>query len=119
MPVQTYSLFMREAIWAALLDPHRRAVLGALRVRPHAVGELVDVLGLTQPATSKHLRVMRKAGLVRVVPDAQRRIYALDPTPLVELDAWLAPYRAMWNDSLDGLGEHLDNTPDPNTEEKR
>jgi DNA-binding transcriptional ArsR family regulator len=119
MPVQTYSVSMSEAIWAALLDPHRRAVLAALRVRPHAVGELVGVLGLTQPAMSKHLRVMRNAGLVRVVQDAQRRIYALDPAPLVELDAWLAPYRAMWNDSLDALGEHLDNTPDPKLEEKR
>src|SRR4051794_28942145 len=70
---------MREATWAALSDPNRRSVLGLLRSRPHAVGELVTALGLSQPATSKHLRVLREAGLVRVVPDAQRRIYALDP----------------------------------------
>jgi DNA-binding transcriptional ArsR family regulator len=90
--------------------PERRSVIGLLRSRPHAVGELVAALGLSQPATSKHQRVLREAGLVRVVPDAQRRIYALDPGPLVELDEWLAPYRALWNDRLDALGRHLDDT---------
>ncbi len=98
-----------EGTWSALLDPHRRAVLELLRRRPHAVGELVDALQLTQPTTSKHLRVLREAGLVRVLPDAQRRIYAIDPAPLAELDAWLAPYRDLWNDRLDALGRHLDN----------
>jgi DNA-binding transcriptional ArsR family regulator len=101
---------VREATWAALTDPHRRAVLGLLRERPRAVGELVGALGLTQPTTSKHLRVLREAGLVQVLPDRQRRIYALDPAPLAELDAWLAPYRALWNDRLDALGRHLDET---------
>jgi DNA-binding transcriptional ArsR family regulator len=101
---------VREATWAALTDPNRRSVLGLLRSRPHAVGELVTALGLSQPTTSKHLRVLREAGLVRVVPDAQRRIYALDPAPLAELDDWLAPYRVLWNDSLDALGRHLDDT---------
>jgi DNA-binding transcriptional ArsR family regulator len=101
---------VREATWAALADPNRRAVLTLLRERPRAVGELVGELGLPQPATSKHLRVLRDAGLVRVRPDAQRRIYALDPAPLAELDAWLAPYRALWNRSLDALGRHLDET---------
>ena len=99
---------VREATWAALADPHRRAVLTLLRDKPRAVGELVGELRLTQPATSKHLRVLREAGLVRVRTDAQRRIYALDPAPLAELDAWLAPYRALWNDRLDALGRHLD-----------
>ena len=101
---------MREATWAALADPHRRSVLRLLRQRPHAVGELVDALRLSQPSTSKHLRVLREAGLVRVLPEAQRRIYALDPAPLAELDAWLAPYRQLWNDRLDALGRHLDDT---------
>ena len=100
--------FVQEAAWGALADPNRRAVLGLLRERPRAVGELVAALGLTQPATSKHLRVLRDAGLVRVRTDAQRRIYALQPAPLAELDAWLAPYRALWNDRLDALGRHLD-----------
>src|SRR3954462_4842001 len=99
---------VRETTWAALADPSRRAVLTLLRERPRAVGELVGELRLTQPATSKHLRVLREAGLVRVEADAQRRIYALDPAPLAELDAWLAPYRALWNDRLDALGRHLD-----------
>ena len=99
---------VREATWAALTDPHRRSVLGLLRQRPHAVGELVTALGLSQPTTSKHLRVLREAGLVRVLPAAQRRIYALDPAPLAELDDWLAPYRTLWNDRLDALGRHLD-----------
>ena len=101
---------VHEATWAALADPNRRAVVGLLRRRPHAVGELVGALQLSQPATSKHLRVLREAGLVRVVPDAQRRIYALGPAPLAELDAWLDPYRALWNDRLDALGRHLDET---------
>src|SRR4051794_30643914 len=98
---------VREATWAALADPHRRAVLGLLRDPPRAVGELVGALRLPQRATSKHLRVLREAGLVRVVPEAQRRIYGLEPGPLAELDAWLDPYRALWNDRLDALGKHL------------
>ncbi|MGY1770038.1 ArsR/SmtB family transcription factor [Blastococcus sp. SYSU D00813] len=104
---------MRETTWAALADPNRRAVLGLLRRRPRAVGELVGELRLSQPATSKHLRVLREAGLVRVLPRAQQRIYALDPAPLAELDAWLAPYRDLWNPALDALGAHLDATADP------
>src|SRR3954463_14122954 len=101
---------VHEATWAALADPNRRAGPGRLRGRPPPVGELVGALRLTQPATSKHLRVLREAGLVRVVPEAQRRIYALDPGPLAELDAWLDPYRTLWNDRLDALGKHLDET---------
>jgi DNA-binding transcriptional ArsR family regulator len=101
---------VRETTWAALSDPNRRAVLGLLRERPRPVGELVGALRLTQPTTSKHLRVLRQAGLVRVLPEAQRRIYAIDPGPLAELDAWLDPYRALWNDRLDALGRHLDET---------
>jgi DNA-binding transcriptional ArsR family regulator len=101
---------MAVAPWEALADPHRRAALELLRQRPHAVGELVDALQLTQSATSKHLRVLRNAGLVRVRTDRQRRIYLIDPAPLAALDAWLAPYRALWNDSLDALGLHLERT---------
>jgi DNA-binding transcriptional ArsR family regulator len=72
------------------------------------VNELVDRLGLSQPGTSKHLRVLREAGLVKVRTEAQRRVYALQPRPLAELDAWLAPYRRLWSDSLDALERHLD-----------
>lgn len=102
---------MTENVWAVLTEPRRRAVLDLLRQRPHAVGELVDALQLSQPTTSKHLRILREAGLVDVHVDAQRRIYSIDPAPLAELDAWLAPYRALWNDSLDALGRHLDHAP--------
>jgi|SRR5450432_4283941 DNA-binding transcriptional ArsR family regulator len=94
--------------WSALADPHRRTVVQLLLERPRSAGELVEHLGLTQPGTSKHLRILREAGLVRVRPDAQRRVYELDPEPLAELADWLAPYRAFWEARLDGLGRHLD-----------
>jgi DNA-binding transcriptional ArsR family regulator len=98
--------------WSALSDEHRRAALELLRERPRPVGELVDALGLPQPAVSKHLRVLREAGLVSVRQDAQRRWYELRPAPLAEIDAWLEPYRWMWDTRLDALGEHLDAMPD-------
>jgi DNA-binding transcriptional ArsR family regulator len=97
--------------WSALADGHRRAIVELLRQRPRAVGELVELTGLTQPGTSKHLRVLREAGLVAARTDAQRRVYALQTGPLVELDAWLAPYRRMWESRLDALERHLDNQP--------
>lgn len=95
-------------MWSALADPHRRAMLDVLRKRPYAVSELVDELGLPQPMTSKHLRVLREADLVRVRPLAQQRIYTLNAQRFAELDAWLAPYRQLWNERLDALGRHLD-----------
>ena len=103
-------IFVGVSPWQALADPHRRAVLQLLLERPRPVGELVERLGLSQPGTSKHLRVLREAGLVRVRRDANRRVYALDPGPLSEIDVWLAPYRRVWNESLDALGRHLDRT---------
>jgi DNA-binding transcriptional ArsR family regulator len=96
--------------WSALADPHRRALLDLLRERPRAVGDLVDRLGLSQPGTSKHLRVLRDAGLVNVRSEAQRRVYAIEPGPLEELDAWLSPYRRLWEAHLDALERHLDRT---------
>ena len=105
--------------WTALADPTRRAILDVLRERPHAVGEVVARLDLAQPSASKHLGVLRRAGLVHVTVDAQRRVYAVDPRPLGELEAWLAPYRRRWGDALDALGEHLDHHPDPTPEEPR
>jgi DNA-binding transcriptional ArsR family regulator len=93
-----------------LAEPRRRHILDLLRERPRSVGELVDLLGLTQPGTSKHLRVLREAGLVRVRQDAQRRWYELRPEPLVEVDAWLEPYRRLWATRLDALERHLDQT---------
>jgi DNA-binding transcriptional ArsR family regulator len=96
--------------WTALADPSRRALLGLLRERPRAVGELVDALHLSQPSTSKHLRVLREAGLVRARAEAQRRVYEVDPAPLAALDTWLAPYRRLWSERLDALGRRLDET---------
>jgi DNA-binding transcriptional ArsR family regulator len=81
-----------------------------LRGRPRPVGELVKLTGLSQPGTSKHLRVLRDAGLVTARVDAQRRVYELRTKPLAELDAWLAPYRRMWADSLDALERRLNAT---------
>ncbi len=72
------------------------------------MGALVDQLAVTQPAVSKHLKVLREAGLVEVRQDAQRRWYRLRPEPLAEVDAWLAPYRRFWNARLDALERHLD-----------
>ena len=100
--------------WSALADPHRRAVLELLRERPRAVGELVERLGLSQPGTSKHLRVLREAGLVTARADAQRRVYELNSGPLAELDEWLAPYRRFWDHRLDALERHLDRAAAPN-----
>lgn len=97
-------------MWTALAEPHRRTLVELLRERPRPVGELVALTGLTQPGTSKHLRVLRDAGLVRARTDAQRRVYELRAAPLAELDAWLAPYRRMWEDSLDALEHHLNTT---------
>ncbi|MEE6308414.1 metalloregulator ArsR/SmtB family transcription factor [Plantactinospora veratri] len=94
-----------------LAEPVRRQILDLLRERPRSVGELTEQLGLTQPGTSKHLRVLRDAGLVRVRPEAQRRWYELCPEPLAELDAWLAPYRWMWSSRIDALERHLNTMP--------
>jgi DNA-binding transcriptional ArsR family regulator len=85
-------------------------MLALMLERPRAVNELVQETGLSQPGTSKHLRVLREAGLVTVRQDAQRRVYALEPRPLTELDVWLAPYRRLWNDSLDALERRLEET---------
>lgn len=103
--------------WSALADPHRRAMLELLRESPRPVGELVSQTGLTQPGASKHLRVLRNASLVTSRTEGQQRIYALDVGPLVELDAWLEPYRQAWERSLDALERHLDRTSRHDSEE--
>jgi DNA-binding transcriptional ArsR family regulator len=91
----------------ALADPVRRDILALLRRGEQPAGAVVEALALPQPSVSKHLKVLREAGLVRARIDGPRRLYSLDPAPLVELDAWLAPYRAFWADKLDALGDHL------------
>jgi DNA-binding transcriptional ArsR family regulator len=91
-----------------LAEPSRQAILDLLRDGERPVGELVDHLDLSQPAVSKHLRVLREAGMVQARADAQRRLYRIRPEPLAELDAWLATYRRLWTTHLDRLEEHLD-----------
>lgn len=91
-----------------LAQPIRRSILDCLRERDHLVGELAEALGLAQPVASKHLRVLRDAGLVTVRVDGPRRWYRLRVEPLAEIDDWLAPYRWMWQSRLDRLGDHLD-----------
>jgi DNA-binding transcriptional ArsR family regulator len=94
-----------------LAEAHRRSILDLLRDSECSVGELVGVLGLSQPAVSKHLRVLREAGLVTARSDAQRRLYRLRPEPLRAIDEWLEPYRRLWATSLDALERHLDAMP--------
>ena len=97
-----------QATFTALADEHRREVLALLLERPRPVAELTEALRLSQPGTSKHLRVLREARLVEVSRDAQRRVYRLRPEPLADLDTWLAPYRRLWTAALDDLERHLD-----------
>ncbi len=91
-----------------LAEPTRRHILDLLCERERSVGELVDVLALSQPGVSKHLRVLREAGLVVVRQDAQRRVYAVNAAPLAEVAEWLEPYRRLWAGRLDALERHLD-----------
>ena len=90
-----------------LAEPHRRRILDRLRQGESCVGTLVAEMGSSQPLISKHLRVLRDAGLVDVRVDGQRRFYRVRPEGLIELDAWLAPYRQMWQASLDRLEAHV------------
>jgi DNA-binding transcriptional ArsR family regulator len=92
----------------ALAEPNRRAILDLLRERELSVGALVERIGLSQPGVSKHLRVLREAGLVRSRTAAQRRLYSVRAEPLEEVDAWLEPYRRLWARTLDDLERHLD-----------
>ena len=95
-------------VFEALAEPNRRRILDFLAQRERPVNDLVGMLRVSQPAVSKHLRVLRDAGLVEVRADAQRRLYRVRPEPLRELDDWLAPYRAMWASRLDALESHLE-----------
>ncbi len=97
-----------HAALQALSDPNRMAILSMLADGERPAGDFVDALPIAQPTVSKHLSVLREAGLVTVRKDAQRRLYSLNPAPLAELDAWLAGYRRFWTDRLDALETHLD-----------
>lgn len=94
----------------AIADPTRRRILDAVRVGERSVGDLVEHTGMHQPGVSRHLRILREAGLVAVRRDAQRRLYRLRPEPLKELDAWLEPYRVEFEGRIDALERHLERT---------
>ena len=97
--------------FAAVAEPHRRRILDRLRAGECAVGDLVDLLALSQPGVSKHLRILREARLVAVRADGKRRLYRLAPAPLAEVDAWLDDYRQYWTERLDALEDHLEANP--------
>jgi DNA-binding transcriptional ArsR family regulator len=99
-------------VFDVIAERHRRQILDLLRLREQSVGELVTALGVSQPAVSKHLRLLRDAGLVESRVEAQRRVYRVRVEPLLEVDAWLAPYRMMWSASLNRLERHLDQMDD-------
>jgi DNA-binding transcriptional ArsR family regulator len=104
---------MAATTFDVLADPSRRRILDVLREGPHPVSALVARLGMSQPGTSKHLRVLREAGLVEARKDAQRRVYELRPEPLAEVAAWLEPFHREWAGRLDALERHLDDKETP------
>jgi DNA-binding transcriptional ArsR family regulator len=97
-----------ESSFTIVAEPNRRAILGLLLTSERSVGEIEQELRLSQPSVSKHLRVLREAGFVESRIEAQRRLYRLRPEPLLELEAWLAPFRRFWSTHLDALESHLD-----------
>jgi len=107
-----------ESVFEIIAEPNRRAILGLLVSAEQSVGDIERQLGMTQPTVSKHLRVLREAGFVESTVDAQRRLYRLTPERLLEVDAWLAPFRRFWSAHLDALERHLDRM-DRSTRTKR
>jgi len=97
-----------ESVFEVIAEPNRRAILNLLVLNEQSVGEIERQLRMTQPTVSKHLRVLREAGFVESTVDAQRRLYRLRPEPLMELDAWLAPFRRFWSAHIDALERYLD-----------
>jgi DNA-binding transcriptional ArsR family regulator len=97
-----------ESTFAIIAEPNRRAILNLLATAEQSVGDIEEALRLSQPSVSKHLRVLREAGFVESRVDAQRRLYRIRPEPLMEVDAWLAPFRRFWSVHVDALERHLD-----------
>jgi DNA-binding transcriptional ArsR family regulator len=97
-----------ESAFAIIAEPSRRAILNLLASSERSVGDIEEQLRLPQPSVSKHLRVLREAGFVESRVDAQRRLYRIKPGPLMEIDAWLAPFRRFWSLHVDALERHLD-----------
>lgn len=101
-----------ETSFSVVAEPNRRAILDMLLDAERSVGEIEQALKLSQPSVSKHLRILREAGFVESRVEAQRRLYRLKPEPLMELDAWLAPFRRYWSAQIDKLEAHLDRLDD-------
>lgn len=97
-----------ESVFDVIAEPNRRAILSLLVSSEQSVREIERELRMSQPAVSKHLRVLREAGFVESTVDAQRRVYRLTPEPLQALDDWLAPFRRLWSTHVDALERHLD-----------
>jgi DNA-binding transcriptional ArsR family regulator len=107
-----------DSVFDIIAEPNRRAILSLLVSSQQSVGAIERQLGMSQPAVSKHLRVLREAGFVESTVDAQRRLYRLTPGPLQAIDAWLAPFRRFWSAHVDALERHLDRM-DQSTRRKR
>ena len=101
-----------ESAFGIIAEPNRRAILSLLASSERTVRELEHQLRMTQPSVSKHLRVLRRAGFVEARVDAQRRVYRIKPEPLMEVDAWLEPFRRFWSRRVDALERHLDRMDD-------
>jgi DNA-binding transcriptional ArsR family regulator len=108
-----------ESVFEILAEPNRRAILNLLVSSQQSVGEIERQLHMPQPTVSKHLRVLREAGFVEATVDAQRRLYKLKPEPFQEVDAWLGPYRRLWNAHVDALERHLDSMDDTTPAKKK
>ena len=109
-----------EYTFTAIAEPKRRAILSLLASSELSVGDIEERLRLSQPSVSKHLRVLREAGVVESRIDAQRRVYRIRPEPLMEVDAWLDPFRRLWSAHVDSLERHLDRAnPAPTRKRKR
>ncbi|MBW8888540.1 MAG: helix-turn-helix transcriptional regulator [Fibrobacteres bacterium] len=105
--------------FAILAEPNRRTILSLLASSERSVGEIEHHLRMPQTSVSKHLRVLRDAGFVEARIEAQRRVYRIRPEPLKEVDAWLAPFRALWSAHVDALERHLDNMDKPSRKGKK
>ena len=115
-------MMVMESSFTVLAEPNRRAILALLLSSERSVGEIERELGLPQPSVSKHLKVLRDAGFVEPRVDAQRRLYRLRPEPIMEIDAWLAPFREFWAKHVDALEKHLDQMveePEPTAKKKK
>jgi DNA-binding transcriptional ArsR family regulator len=102
-----------ESVFEIIAEPNRRAILSLLVSSQQSVGEIERQLRMPQPTVSKHLRVLRDAGFVESMVDAQRRLYRLKPEPFLEVDAWLDQFRRFWSGHVDALERLLDRMEEP------